>query len=602
MLQPLVLSLATTLFLLGSVRATNDWSVPCLSGRCSYDLKNNTASGSLFISGSSKAISDITTAAGWAILDCNATAMNQDIRAVCTGNTTACSQLYSGGAAGTIVRLPENCGKMPFARIAKEWKHQNQTIPSQIKEKMQKRDDDPNVSTVRGMSLDTNFAAVDPSQNGNVSLFIQGSNADGANGDFTVTPPDRRGFFGDIADDVEDAAGDAVDAVGDAAGNVANDVSGLVDDALNDLYFNVSKSDSQTVDVDQPFTLFDQSIDCPASGDLPALKGEVKVGKIAVDAKAHAVIGYGVIAAGTIVPPQLSNFGLFATLDGSLNGVLTVNASATATLDSGKIQVFQVGIPGLDFPGVLSIGPSFVVNAQGIATLDTELNMAVDLAYNINGAKLFFPPDTGSSGGDFVPASTGLSLAATPNAAASGSVEAHIIPTIEFGINALDGLAQANINLDLDSSAKLTLSLDAGATASESTSTASTDPPSYYMNSYDDSSSSSSDSYYASRSTSTSDSFSGCVDVSTGLAVNAGADGSFFDLFDKSTSVSLFQKNFDLFNKCFGSGSSKKRMYRRHPRDILAKRALTCSASGADTTSLSSIVDDVISGDSITAE
>lgn len=44
-----ILPLATTFFFLGRVRAANDWSVPCLVGQCSYDLKNDTASGSLQI-------------------------------------------------------------------------------------------------------------------------------------------------------------------------------------------------------------------------------------------------------------------------------------------------------------------------------------------------------------------------------------------------------------------------------------------------------------------------------------------------------------------------------------------------------------------------
>jgi hypothetical protein len=61
------------------------------------------------------------------------------------------------------------------------------------------------------------------------------------------------------------------------------------------------------------------------------------------------------------------------------------------------------------YDSILSVGPQFIVNAQGIATLDTELNMAVDLAYTINNAKLFFPPGKNSSGGDFAPADTGLS-------------------------------------------------------------------------------------------------------------------------------------------------------------------------------------------------
>jgi hypothetical protein len=49
----------------------------------------------------------------------------------------------------------------------------------------------------------------------------------------------------------------------------------------------------------------------------------------AVNAKAHTTVGYGIVAAGSLVPPKLSNFGLFASMNGSLDGVMTVNASAT---------------------------------------------------------------------------------------------------------------------------------------------------------------------------------------------------------------------------------------------------------------------------------
>ncbi len=51
----------------------------------------------------------------------------------------------------------------------------------------------------------------------------------------------------------------------------------------------------------------------------------------AVEPKAHAVVGFGVVAAGTVVPPKITDFGLYASLDGSLNGTLTVDASASVS-------------------------------------------------------------------------------------------------------------------------------------------------------------------------------------------------------------------------------------------------------------------------------
>ena len=77
----------------------------------------------------------------------------------------------------TIVRLPENvrsimfrtwlsyilsydtqCTDAPFARVAKEWKHSNQSIPDHIAAKITKRE---LAASVRGLTLDTNFSAVD---------------------------------------------------------------------------------------------------------------------------------------------------------------------------------------------------------------------------------------------------------------------------------------------------------------------------------------------------------------------------------------------------------------------------------------------------------
>ena len=64
-------------------------------------------------SGSPTAISDLTPAAGWQILDCDANSTAQDIRVVCADPDAYCEHLFQGGAVGTIVRLPENV-RLPF--------------------------------------------------------------------------------------------------------------------------------------------------------------------------------------------------------------------------------------------------------------------------------------------------------------------------------------------------------------------------------------------------------------------------------------------------------------------------------------------------------
>lgn len=152
---------------------------PCLEGECFYDLPEASGvSGTMRVWGATTAISDITTAAGWTILDCDPNSMAQDIRLVCTGATSDCSHLFQGatGATNTLVRLPQNvsvfflsstsnkpnfcqCGMSAFARVSRNWIHSDQSVPANVASQLARRDD---TSLVQGLSVDTNFADVDP--------------------------------------------------------------------------------------------------------------------------------------------------------------------------------------------------------------------------------------------------------------------------------------------------------------------------------------------------------------------------------------------------------------------------------------------------------
>ena len=44
---------------------------------------------------------------------------------------------------------------------------------------------------------------------------------------------------------------------------------------------------------------------------------------------------------------------------------------------------------------VITVGPSFKLNAQAIATLDINLGLTADLAYKVDNTRLFFPPQNG---------------------------------------------------------------------------------------------------------------------------------------------------------------------------------------------------------------
>jgi hypothetical protein len=84
------------------------------------------------------------------------------------------------------------------------------------------------------------------------------------------------------------------------------------------------------------------------------------------------------------------------------------------------------------------------------------------------------------------------------------SVTGHIIPQVDIGLSAFEGIVSSTVFLNLDASMDVSVSANSGKAQA-------------------------------------------CVDASTELAVNIGAQASFFDLFDASTGKTLFEKNFPLF-------------------------------------------------------
>ncbi|OJT15610.1 hypothetical protein TRAPUB_5938 [Trametes pubescens] len=479
-----------------AARAANDWAQPCF-GECNWDITSDTGSGTVRIAGPSAAVSDITPAAGWMIMDCDPNTADQDIRLVCQDPSKGCDHIYTDSAAGTLVRLPKSCGSTPFALVTRDWVHKDQSIPASKRSSIVRRDgSDP---VVKGMSLATNFADVDTPTNGNVTLFLMGSSVPGAAGNFTVDPPSgtaasKRGLGSWIDSSLKGLSQVHAELIGN---------------------FNKNITGSSPINFDKDFPIFDQKIDCPQNGAVPAFSGEAKVD---LDAKVDGTVNYGIAASGSIIPPKISEFGLFVGLDTSITGTLGLGATLTGSISSGKISVFEVGLPGLDFPKIFSIGPTFSVNVEATASLDANVDMDVDLAYDVKGMELFFPPGSNSQAGTFTPGDSNLKLSVSPNVTSHGQVAAHLIPSLAFGISALGGITKATINLDLDADAALDLSLTAAALASASTS-----------------------------GNNASTGVGGCVDITSGLAVNAGADADFFSIFKKGLQVPLFTKTFDLF-------------------------------------------------------
>ncbi|KAJ7052666.1 hypothetical protein C8F01DRAFT_1261454 [Mycena amicta] len=575
-------------FLIG-INAANDWSVPCITGQCSYDLTTNgTASGTVTIWGAASAIGDITTAADWEILGCDPTALSQSIRLVCkSADSSKCAHLYdSAGAVNKIVRLPENCGGNAFARVSNAWIPTDQSIPASIAARVVRRDGVP--AQVKALSLDTNFDSVNHAKTGVVNIAIQGANVPGAtsSGPLNVAPPSRRntrlserGLLGFVKKAIKSIA--------------SNSISAKKTVTLKPL------------DLKKTIPLIDKSVQCGAvTAKLTA----------DIDANAHAVASVGVAASGTLVPPKLTDFGLITGLTASIDGTLNLNADVAGSIDSGKIPLVNLGVPGLDFPGILTVGPSFQVNAEFTGSFDVNLDMKVGIVFNVNNAQIAFPPGTAGApaASAFSVGDTPLTLSASPNVKATGTVAAHLIPSLNLGISALGGIAKATVFIDLDTSASLKLSLEAGATAATTLLTkapaakatakavvakATTTPTQSQVKA----------ALAAAVAKKTGKravtaSFGGCFEVDAGVSVNAGADANFFGIFSKSAAKTLFKKDFEIFKKCFGSAAKRSlSVLSRLDRDAsrLERRALSCPA--ASVTAPEAVVDQTVKAAAIKA-
>ncbi|KAJ7845305.1 hypothetical protein B0H13DRAFT_2675978 [Mycena leptocephala] len=604
---------------LAGVFSSNDWNTPCINGQCSYDLPTTTgSSGTLKIWGSDNVITDITPAADWQILDCNRTALSQNLRLVCMNDdpSSLCAHLYkNAGAANKIVRLPENCGANAFARVAKSWVPDDQSIPSSIKARLVRRDGSS--PEVKALAIDTNFDAVDWSKTGKVNFAINAVNVPGAATDIQIpgsrrASRSRRGLFS------------------------------------NPTHFNKSKTFSiQPVTFDKTVNLFNTSVDCgPTSASLSV--------DIAANATAQPTLT--ISAAGTVIPPNVTTFEAVAGMTAQVFGGLTVSAELSGHVDSGPITLLNVGIPGLDFPEILTIGPSFQIAAQFVGDIELTMDLSVGLNFNVNNAQLTFPPNSNAPDPNaFSIGNTPLSLSATPGVEATGTLTAHLIPSLNLGVTAFGGKGNADVFVAVDTSAGLVLNLDASAQitqpigtnstqsnsetnigtltpllpdstqsvptstpasvlsdpdATDSAPTISVTPPITDASATTDASSAIETdtgiiAFTKRDGPAVSESFGGCVQVVGGINVNAGVQGEFFDLFDKEASVSLFNKNFQIFKKCFGDGDSgaptpTKRWIRRRVSAWSGQRRSLFSCPSPGLSAPQSVAQETVSSSSVT--
>ncbi|KAJ7061876.1 hypothetical protein C8F01DRAFT_1024956 [Mycena amicta] len=483
-------------------------------GSCDFDApkhkqKHHRGSAKLRISGGSHAVSDLTTDGGWTVLSCNASTLEQDVRIVC--HSAACEHLFEGhGAIDTLVRLPEDCGASPFARVADIKLDPDQSVPAAVEATY-----DPSgnlTSTVFVARIDTDFAAVNATKVGPVSFSLEGYNFEGP--DLNVSAP--------------------------ATSEERREIR-----TRNWTSFNKTNSiDLPPIQLTETFPILSASLGCTT------FNASVSA---ALSTNIDTTISLGLIVAGSVIPPRVKEFSVFTGLDGKIAGTLQLDASAQGTVSTGKKALWETALAGIDFPGVFTLGPTFGIYGELIADLDADLSVAVDLTYTADNARIYFPADPeGPSAGAVNTGNSKLSLAVIPTLATKNKFTAHLFPEIKLALSAFT-FVKAEVYLDVDASASLTLDLDASATASvgvKQTQTSTASAPS------------------VTETDKANGKVSGKVEVGAAVSVNVGADGSMFGTIKASDKYALFSDKWTLYDQTFKTSGATSSRRRRRVRTV----------------------------------
>ncbi|EJD42531.1 hypothetical protein AURDEDRAFT_152807 [Auricularia subglabra TFB-10046 SS5] len=488
----LLLALVPTL-----VSGANDWSKPCVSGSCAYHAGDGVTSAysSLTLHDAGASLSDITSAAGWQISGCSSTWSSGAHAVVLTCSTTGsrshhCDHVLREGAVGKIVRLPQECGAGPFARVAR-W-----TRPSGGNRSA-------GGAQAHTVVLDYDFKRANSSR-GQISFSLTGSNVPTNS---TVSPFQVR--------------------------------SRRRRQLVSPRFDKSGSTNAPPISLSKDITLIDKTFSCPANGGI-GVDAHLKVD---LDVGVDAQVAFGYIVSGSIFPPKLKKLALTSTINGDAFAELNVDASVKGSFDTGSVELLSLGLPGLSVPGIFSLGPQFVVNGQINADLGVQALVKAGIKWTFPTVSLVFPPSQGQSVAQAEAAQTPLDVSINPTAQVNGQLTGHIIPKVLFGINVLDGLAKADVFVDMDVSSTLGLQV-----------------------------------------TSTGSNTGGCVTLNGAVDIAAGAEGAIKPIFDKSIRFDIFNKQASLFQKCFGTAGTTRRLSGAHALDArTTPRSVVDNVHGVET-------------------
>ncbi|KAJ7114949.1 hypothetical protein C8R44DRAFT_984268 [Mycena epipterygia] len=409
-------------------------------------VEDDTAFGEVFIdSPTTGSVSSVELSTNWVITSCSQTSdQPQAVPMYCSIalSTSECAHVFVGGAEHTIVKLPTNCGRGPYARVASLDLHPNQNVLSTYHQ-AQKPADEP----VFLLKFDYDFSVI-PDANGPIYMRADVTDMPDYWDNIVDSPPERKRWLQERG--LEERWWGTFKTWVSKMTTVEKDTS---------VSRNFHWSDT--------WTIFHKEVSCPGP---PSFEASIDV---SLTGQASLNTRYGFYLQATVVPPAVQAAYLYFSADAKAHGQFTLKGEATVQYDSSSIQFASFGFPGLYYPGLLTIGPSLTLNGYITGQLSVSGQFTTSVGYtfptvNFNVGKT--DPDQFSSSISPADFTSGIGFTAGYNVElagecypatiydleliqpCTGDLSIHVVPSIQMGISVLGGAvidAQAFVAVDL---------------------------------------------------------------------------------------------------------------------------------------------------------
>ncbi|KAJ7864454.1 hypothetical protein B0H14DRAFT_2736332 [Mycena olivaceomarginata] len=378
-------------------------------------------------------VSSLDIATNWVVTSCNpGSDQPQSVLAYCSKSLSdsECSHVMIGGAEHTIVKMPDNCGRGPYARIASLTPHPNQDILSPYHQSQK-----PSTEQVYSLKFDYNFAAI-PASNGPIYMRADVTDMPDYWDTVVESPPERKRWLKERG----------------------LEKRGLEKRGLEQRWWGSFKnwlSKMTTVEKDTSVSRNFHWSDTVRAFLRFLNRPSISSSGPSFTKKSRLNSRYGFYLQATVVPPSVQAAYLYFSADAKAHGQFTLKGEAVVQYDSSNIQFASFGFPGLYYPGLLTVGPTLTLNGYitGHISVSGEFTSSVGYTFpsvNFNLGKT--DPDVTSNPVTPADFQSGLHFSVGYNVELSGDLSIHVVPSIQLGISVLGGAvidAQAFVDVDL---------------------------------------------------------------------------------------------------------------------------------------------------------